>query len=227
VFAVADGMGGHEAGQFASETIVESLTSIGVPASAPDLLARFEDRVSRANARLKDVARARGHAIIGATIAALLVFERYYACVWSGDSRIYLIRGGELSQVSRDHTEAQELVDRGTLTPEEARRWPGSRTLTRAIGVHEDAELEIEHGILEPEDSFVLCSDGLTAHVADGEIRDAVLGRSPQQASDELIALALKRGGTDNVTVLVVRCSAASGGAGIHAEADASGVILT
>jgi protein phosphatase len=209
VFAVADGMGGHEAGQFASATVVEFLLSIGVPASAPDLLARFEDRVSQANARLKQAARERGGAIIGATVAALLTFERYYACVWSGDSRIYLVRGGGLAQVSRDHTEAQELVERGALTPDEARKWPGGRTLTRAIGVHDDAELEIEHGILEIDDSFVICSDGLTAHVEDREILASASRRAPQQACDELVALALRRGGTDNVTVIVVRCGTA------------------
>jgi protein phosphatase len=222
VFAVADGMGGHEAGQFASATVVESLLSIGVPASAPDLLARFEDRVSQANSRLKQAARERGAAVIGATVAALLTFERYYACVWSGDSRIYRLRGGALVQISRDHTEAQELIDGGALSHEEARTWPRRGTLTRAIGVHDDAELEIEHGVLEAGDSFILCSDGLTTHVEDAEILERAAGRTPQQACDELVTLALKRGGTDNVTVVVVRCGPAAGGSeALFAGADA------
>ena len=217
VFAVADGMGGHEDGQFASATVIECLLSIGVPASAPDLLARFEDRVSQANARLKQTARERNASIIGATIAALLTFERYYACVWSGDSRVYLLRAGTLVQVSRDHSEAQELVNSGALTPEEARGWPGGRSLTRAIGVHDDAELEIEHGKLELGDRFVICSDGLTVHVDNREIQEIASRRLPQQACDELVALALKRGGTDNVTVIVMRCGGEAGASGQNA----------
>jgi protein phosphatase len=207
VWAVADGMGGHEEGRLASETIVRALASIGNPASAPDLLARFEDRVRIANARLKEVGHTRGGSIIGATVAALLAHDRYYAVIWSGDSRIYLVRDGQIMQVSRDHTEAQELVDQGVLTRDEARRWPGRNVITRAIGAHDEVELEFEHGVLEPGDRFVICSDGLTDHVEDGEIRDRIMRLAPQNAVDNLIALTLARGATDNVTVIVVGCS--------------------
>jgi protein phosphatase len=205
VWAVADGMGGHEAGHFASNTVIHSLGSIGAAASAPDLLARFEDRVNRANSRLHALARERGGTIMGATVAALLAFDGYYACVWSGDARIYLVRGGAITQLSRDHTEAQELVDKGILSREEARNWPGNNVVTRAIGVRDDAELEIDHGMLETGDRFVVCSDGLTGHVEDREILETVQYLLPQDACDRLIALALERGGVDNVTVIVVR----------------------
>jgi serine/threonine protein phosphatase PrpC len=204
LWAVADGMGGHEAGALASATVVQSLESIGSPVSAPDLLARFEDRVLRANARLKEIAAQRG-IVIGSTVAVVLIHEAYYACLWSGDSRIYLVRGGEISQVSRDHTEVQELVEKGLLTREEARTWPRRNVITRAIGVNDDPELELEHGLLEPGDTFVLCSDGLTGHVEDHEILDCVLRNDPQGACDALIALTLERGAADNVTVVAVR----------------------
>ena len=205
VFAVADGMGGHEAGALASGLVMESLESIGPPVSAPDLLARLEDRILRANTRLKQIASERGGIIMGATVAVLLVYERHYACVWSGDSRIYLVRGGEIAQLSRDHTEVQELIEQGVLTAEEARTWPRRNVITRAIGVHEEPELELEHGVLEPGDVFVICSDGLTNYVQDHEILECVGSHTCQDACDALVATTLERGAADNVTVLAVR----------------------
>jgi serine/threonine protein phosphatase PrpC len=210
VWAVADGMGGHEAGALASRTVVDALRSIGAPVSAPDLLARLEDRILRANARLKDHARERGgQAIVGSTVAALLVFGRHYACVWSGDSRLYLVRGGRIAQLSRDHTEAQELVDKGVLRADEAKTWPRRNVVTRALGVQDQPELDIDHGALQPGDVFVICSDGLTTHVDDQEILARVTGAEPQAACDALVALALERGGSDNVTVVVIHHRAA------------------
>jgi len=205
VFAVADGMGGHEAGALASSVVTESLQSIGCPASASDLLARLEDRVLRANMRLKTIARERGGIVLGATLAALLIYDQHYACVWSGDSRIYRLRGGEIAQLSRDHTEVQELIDGGVLTPADARAWPRRNVITRAIGVHDDPELELEHGVLETGDVFVLCSDGLTNYVEDREIRDCMSHNRCQNACDALVAMTLERGAADNVTVLAVR----------------------
>jgi serine/threonine protein phosphatase PrpC len=205
VFAVADGMGGHYNGALASSTVTAALQSIGSPASAPDLLARLEDRIFRANTELKAISADHGGVVIGTTLAVLLAYDSHYACVWSGDSRIYLIRGAKICQISRDHTEAQDLVEQGVLTPSEARNWPRRNVITRAIGVHEEPELELEDGTLEAGDTFVLCSDGLTNYVTDVEILDAVAGRSCQAACDALVALTLDRGAADNVTVVAVR----------------------
>ncbi len=222
VFAVADGMGGHEDGALASALVIDGLRSIGSPASAPDLLARLEDRMLKANRRLKEIARERDRAAIGSTLAVVLAFAPHYACVWSGDSRVYLVRGGHITQLSRDHTEAEDLVDRGVLTREEAKRWPRRNVITRAIGVHDDPELELEYGALEHGDTFVICSDGLTAHVQDAEIRDCVTGRAPQEACDALVALTLERGAADNVTVVVARYTA-DGDDGLLAEPHVAG----
>jgi protein phosphatase len=204
IFAVADGMGGHEAGELASATVVRSLESIGTAVSAADLLARLEDRILRANTTLHEIATQRGR-IVGSTVAILLTFEDHFACVWSGDSRIYRIRDGAIAQLSRDHTEVRDLVDRGLLTPEEARTWPRRNVITRAIGVREEPELELEHGTLVPGDVFVICSDGLTGHVEDGEILASMAAATAQAVSDALVALTLERGAADNVTVVVVR----------------------
>jgi serine/threonine protein phosphatase PrpC len=205
IWAVSDGMGGHEAGDLASQTVISALQMIETPASAADLLSACEDYVAIANGRLKQISRERGGIIIGATLAVLLAHDGYYACVWSGDSRIYVVRGTDIIQLSRDHTEVQELLAGGVITPDEAKHWAGSNAITRAIGVHDEPELDITSGPLQAGDLFVICSDGLTHHVNDNEIRDMISVNLPQTACDHLIELALERGGTDNVTVIVVR----------------------
>lgn len=210
VFAVADGMGGHEGGALASSTVVQFLESIGTPVSAADLLARLEDRILRANSALQEIAHERGK-IIGSTVAILLTYEDHFACVWSGDSRIYRVRSAAITQLSRDHTEVRDLLERGLLTAEEARTWPRKNVITRAIGVRDEPELELEHGLLEPGDTFIICSDGLTGHVGDDEIL-AYAGRGgSQEVSDGLVNLTLERGAADNVTVVVVRYDARRG----------------
>jgi len=205
LWAVADGMGGHEAGDLASRTIIDALRLIDPPATAAELLAACETRVALANQRLKEIGKIRGGITIGATLAILLAFEDHYACLWSGDSRVYIIRAGAIRQLSQDHTEVQELVARGAITAEEARTWPRSNIVTRAIGIFEEPELEITSGPLLDGDSFVICSDGLTRHVADVEILARVSSGSAQQACEKLVSLALERGGLDNVTVVVMR----------------------
>jgi protein phosphatase len=205
IWAVADGMGGHEAGDLASRTIIEALGSIEHPTSAADLLSLCENQVALANGRLKTFSRERGGVIIGATLAVLLTYDSHYACVWSGDSRIYVVRAGQITQLSRDHTEVQELVSQGVITPKEAKVWSGKNVITRAIGVFDEPELEMLSGPLEPGDSFVICSDGLTHHVDDDEILNCVHSHLSQQACDRLLELTLERGAVDNVTVIVVR----------------------
>ncbi len=204
LWLVADGMGGHDAGEVASASIVEHLATMGIATSAPDLRARFEDRLARAHAEIRRVAQERG-VTIGSTVAALLAIDGRFACLWSGDSRVYLVRDDAISQVSRDHTEVQELLDRGVITADEARNWPRRNVITRAVGVSDDIDVDIAQGELQPGDTFVLGTDGLTAHVSDGEILSAVAGGSPQQACEALLQMVLARGGTDNVTIIVVR----------------------
>ncbi|MGO4715592.1 PP2C family protein-serine/threonine phosphatase [Bradyrhizobium sp. 2TAF24] len=204
LWAVADGMGGHEAGDLASQTVVRSLDSIGVPASAADLLAQCEERLFSANQEILSLSRARHGATIGTTAAVLLVRDGYYACLWAGDSRVYLVKAGTIRQVSRDHTEIEEMVADGTLSREEVKNWPSS-VITRAVGVRTDAEFEVVTGPAESGDVFVVCSDGLTRHVQDEEILQQVGGHAAQVACEAMLALALDRGGLDNITIIVVR----------------------
>jgi protein phosphatase len=205
VWAVADGMGGHDAGDVASATVVAALDTVVRPRSAAELLAQCGERIVSANARVRQIASERGGVMMGTTVAVLLVYDAHYACVWSGDSRIYLVRGGEISQISRDHTQVQQLVDEGAITKEEARHYPGRNVITRAIGVSDDPELEMENGGLRAGDVFILCSDGLTGHVTDDEILECARVGKAQEICDALIDLTLERGAHDNVTVVVAR----------------------
>ena len=207
LWVVSDGMGGHAAGDFASQTIVHELNSIGMATSPEDLHARFNERLTRANETILDEASVRGGKTIGATVAALLVHENQFACIWSGDSRVYLLRNGQLSQQSRDHTEVQALLDAGSITPEEAANWPRKNVITHAIGVSEVPNCDIVAGELELGDVFLLCSDGLTEHIHDEEIAAALASHPPQEACNELIRETLARGARDNVTVIAMRCS--------------------
>ncbi len=206
VWVVADGMGGHHAGDFASRSIVESVASVGRPASAPDLQARFMDRVLRAHMTIQDQSRKLNGATVGATLVALLAYDRHFACIWSGDSRIYLLRGGQYQQVTVDHTEVNELLRTGAITPEQATTWPRRNVITRAIGVHDRPMTDERAGALAHGDTFLLCSDGLTEHVEDHEMAEALSRFDPQGACDALVQLTLSRGARDNVTVVVVRC---------------------
>ncbi|SEL54589.1 protein phosphatase [Roseivivax marinus] len=213
LWLVADGMGGHAAGDFASQTIVRELVSIGRPGSSDDLRARFLERLSHANLVILEHANLLGRGTIGSTVVSLLVHGRDYACIWSGDSRAYLFRAGRLTQITRDHTEVRALLDAGTITEEEARHWPRKNVITRAIGVTDTPECDTVEGQAREGDTFLLCSDGLTEHLEDHEIAN-LLGEAlpPQAICDALVRETLARGARDNVTVVVMRCGPAPEG---------------
>jgi protein phosphatase len=205
VWVVADGMGGHDAGDVASEAIVNGLMGLPRHVSAMALDEDFRDRIFRANSKIRNISEERGNVVIGSTLVALLVFGEAYRCLWSGDSRAYLLRGHTLTQITRDHTELQELLDRGMLTPEEAENYPRRNVITHAIGVNDYVYLDIADGKILQGDTFLLCSDGLTGHVSNQEIGEIMAGRRSKEICEQLVSLALERGGTDNVTVSAVQ----------------------
>lgn len=210
LWVVADGMGGHAAGDFASQGITEALGTI-IPRKSPAaLMALVRSRLAEAHDRIQRHARQLDTGQIGATVAALLVHGNQYACLWAGDSRVYLLRAGQFAQCTRDHTEVQMLLDTGAISPDEAALWPRRNVITRAIGVGDGPELDVVSGELADNDIFVLCSDGLTGHLSDDEIAEFVGTLAPQAACDAMVALTLERGARDNVTVIVVRSTTAA-----------------
>ncbi|MEL6915917.1 MAG: SpoIIE family protein phosphatase [Pseudomonadota bacterium] len=212
LWLVADGMGGHAAGDYASQTIVAQMENVGVPAGALDLRARFMERLSGANAMILAHAADLGKGAIGSTIAALMIQQDHYASIWSGDSRVYLFRSGQLRRVTKDHTEVQAMVDAGRITEDEAYNWPQRNVITRAIGVTEVPECDMVEGALAHGDLFLICSDGLTEYYHDSELEGVLAqanlgGQSGAMADtcDRLVDTARDRGGKDNVSVVLVR----------------------
>lgn len=207
IWAVADGMGGHQAGDIASRMIVEEISSVGIPVSAQDQRARFFERIKRANQRILAHTSERQLSTVGSTLAAMLIYGNELSCIWAGDSRVYLLRKGTLTRLTTDHSEVARLVSTGEMTEEEARNSPARNVITRAIGIQLQPQPETASGVAEPHDVLLLCSDGLTEHSSDEDLRQVLLAPQPaQMLAERLIAMTLERGARDNVTAIVVRC---------------------
>jgi serine/threonine protein phosphatase PrpC len=204
LLAVADGMGGAQAGEVAAEVAVEHLQALERPLAA----ARLRTAIEEANELIRRMAAEDpNRAGMGTTVtAALLGDDGRLELLHVGDSRAYLLRRGELRQLTDDHSVVAELVRRGTLAPEEAESHPQRNVITRALGA--EPEVLVDHGQvpLEPGDIILLCTDGLSAYVPEQEIR-RVLVDSPtlEEAARALVEDANQAGGVDNVTVLLAR----------------------
>jgi serine/threonine protein phosphatase PrpC len=202
LWAVADGMGGHEGGEVASAAVVEALGGISNFSSAYAFRDAVAEALNATNAQLLALAAERG--TMGATVVTLLAHENHYACLWAGDSRAYFYRNGALKRLTRDHSLVQEMVDAGALSEERARAHPRANVITRAVGARENLDLESAFGNLQGGDRFLLCSDGLTGVVTDREIAEAMIRAPLEAAAERLLETALARGAPDNVTLVLI-----------------------
>lgn len=206
IWAVADGAGGHQAGEVASGMIAEALEGVPPGLSASELLGAVRARIDETHRALREEAGRRGgDTVIASTLVAFLARGGHFACLWAGDSRAYLLRDGELRQITRDHSLVQELVDAGTIPAEEAESHPHANVITRAIGA-DIGELVLDKvtGQLQAGDRVLLCSDGLCKTVPAGQIAD-LLGRDGGDSPpDLLIEAALELNVTDNVTAVAI-----------------------
>jgi PPM family protein phosphatase len=209
VAAVADGMGGHSAGEVASAIAIEELTALRDRGPWENETAATDDlkqAILRANRRIREMAaRDRRLNGMGTTLVALLEDGDMVHVANIGDSRGYLLRQGELSQVTVDHSLVQELVDDGRLSPEDAERHPQRSVITRALGIDPEVEFDLFTYKLQVGDRLLLCSDGLSDVVEPAQIRKVLLRvPSAQRAAGELVSVANANGGPDNITVIVV-----------------------
>lgn len=204
LWAVADGMGGHAAGDVASHMVIETLSKVSPASSLVNFVADARARLQAVNQQLRAEAAIRNVQIIGSTVVVLLACDRYCAYLWAGDSRIYLYRNGRLRQLTRDHSRVEELKSSGQLTPEDAIHHPAHKIITRAVGAVDTLNLDEDIVEVNDGDIFLLCSDGLTNDVSEREIADALIRGNCRRASDALVEMALKRGGRDNISVVVV-----------------------
>ena len=206
LWAVADGMGGHEAGDVASAKVVEALRSLPIVYGLDELVEAAIDALYGVNRELIELARSGDHSrTIGTTVVGLAIADGHFRCFWAGDSRAYRIRGGQIRRLSRDHSLVQDLVDAGMLKPEEAEKHESANVITRAVGVSEDLEMDSSTGDADSGDIFLLASDGLTRLVDDYEILEELTSAPMDQAADKLVELVLARGAPDNVSIVLTK----------------------
>lgn len=204
-WAVADGMGGHLAGDVASHRVISSLASL------PDQ-GSFDERVEAVRRCLRWLDREMGQTIeqtsdgiMGSTVVTLLLEGNRAACIWVGDSRCYLWRGQRLYQLSRDHSLWQQLMDKQQLSLQQALAHPDARALTRAIGGRKPLSLAVLEFSTQPGDVFLLCSDGLYQGLSHGELGSALSVGRPRQVVDRLFADVLRGPARDDLTAVVVQ----------------------
>jgi len=206
LFVVADGMGGRQAGHVASRLAVQTLLQAYYRDRSRNVAHSLAHAIRQANAQLYAYSAyypaCRGMAT---TIVAAVVRGHELVVAHVGDSRAYLVRGGVIWPLTRDHSWVAQMVALGILTPAEAARHPYRRVVLRSLGPRPDVRVDVRRFSLEAGDALILCSDGLSDLVADGEIGWAARAWAPQQAVQALVAWANRRGGTDNIAAIVVR----------------------
>jgi serine/threonine protein phosphatase PrpC len=209
LWVVADGMGGHARGDVASRLIVEAFDDLRRPESMDAFTRSVRQRLGQVNRRMRaETAGGAAQQRMGSTVVAFLVYKREWNCLWAGDSRAYLMREGRLYQITRDHSVAQEMFERGELRQDEVADHPLANRITRAIGARDDLVLDEYRSFLRDGDTVLLCSDGLNKEVDDAELADILENYDCDEASRELVDLTLERGARDNVTVAVIRFEA-------------------
>ena len=210
IYIVADGMGGHAAGEVASEMAVRaverelgSVRDLGDEQVAERMRAAIRSANGAIFQRTLTEVDKRG---MGTTVTALVLYGARFLVGQVGDSRAYLLRDGKLVQLTKDHSYVQEQVDAGYLTPEQARSHPYSNVITRCVGANNDVMPDVYVGAVKPQDLFLLASDGLTGMLEDPMLAGLLAAHgTPQEKVDDLIAEANRHGGLDNVTAILVR----------------------
>ncbi|MCL6557882.1 MAG: Stp1/IreP family PP2C-type Ser/Thr phosphatase [Firmicutes bacterium] len=211
LFAVADGMGGHLAGEVASRLALEILKNSIRTERNIDPLSELLNAVKEANRQVYYVAQtSEEYGGMGTTLTTCLIQESVLYWVHIGDSRGYLVREGEINQFTQDHSLVSDYVRDGKLTAEEAEIHPYRNVLSRALGPEPTVMLDSGTISIKKGDIVVLCTDGLTAHLTDKEILEVVQDGPLTKQAKQLLELALKRGGRDNVTCVLVRVSGSS-----------------
>ena len=205
LWAVADGAGGHQRGDYASNRIIAALRHVNPALSGPSLVEEVKGSLAEVNHEVRAKAATIGsNALIGSTVAVLLIWDDQSCCLWAGDSRLYRMRAGRLHQLSRDQSHVQDLVDRGEILPEAAAAHPMSNIVTNLIGAFDQLVLEERRDRLQPGDILLLCSDGLSSALRDAEMAHILTGSPLAAAADRLIEQALDQGARDNVSAVVV-----------------------
>ena len=201
IWLVADGIGGHGDGDKASAAVVERVESYCRGSSVEESLADIKARLLQAHQACKNIA---GAGMSSTTVAALIIFQSKAILIWAGDSRIYRLRGNELTVMTEDHNLAQERYRRGELSREAAQRQPSANVLTRAVGVHQDLHLDADITEIEANDRFLVCTDGLYRELTFKKIQSMLGMPFGEHILTAMFDEALQKGGRDNITGIVI-----------------------
>lgn len=204
IWVVADGMGGHEAGDYASQTITETVAMIPPDLPPAELMRELRNAIMQANTQIHEAAVNRFRTTVGSTVVALILTDTHFAALWAGDSRVYLLRDGTIQMLTTDHSVVGEFVALGQMTWDEAEHHPQSNAITRAVGVDKTLELDKVRGEVFSGDRFLLCSDGLTKYAGFAALERMLKNAPIETVVDRLMNHALASGGGDNVSVIVV-----------------------
>jgi len=206
LWAVADGMGGHEAGDVASQMVIHALSNIPGSLRLSQYVESVEQEIQEVNKRIQQHSEMilEGR-MLGSTLVALIVRGMVGVCLWAGDSRAYRFRSGALKRLTRDHSRVEELINAGLILPEEARSHPEANVITRAVGAGN--ELFVDHCVFQvsPGDSYLLCSDGLYNSLSEPEMIDQLNKPDVEQSVQGLIDHSLLNDANDNVSAIIVR----------------------
>ena len=205
MWVVADGMGGHEAGDVASQMVVNTLKEIQLGQSLEKYINDIEDALVGVNKKLTEIAnQGEKPTTCGSTVVVMLAYEKYCAFLWAGDSRLYRIRDSKIIQLTIDHSQVQLYVEQGLISRDEAESHPHSNMITRAVGATEEFVLDVDMQEMKKGDRYLLCSDGLTKHIPDIDFEKMLAKGDVEKKCNELIDLTLARGAKDNVTAILV-----------------------
>jgi len=222
LWAVADGMGGHHIGDVASTKVIGALDALEPNTDLSNYVNIVEDALLDVNANMLEYAQIMFESgTMGSTVVVLLIKERVGVCLWAGDSRLYRFRNQQLTQISHDHSQIEEMIGLGLLSRESAADYPHKNVITRAVGVESQLYVDINLFTTQIGDIFLLCSDGLYNSVSDGDIQQALSLRDTDIMAAQLIDKALQNGASDNVSVVVVQ-----GGAGKVSSSTVSSSLL-
>ncbi|WP_415884425.1 PP2C family protein-serine/threonine phosphatase [Neptuniibacter sp. QD34_54] len=204
-WAVADGMGGHHAGDVASQLVVERLSKLPVGDNLACRIDRLEDTLVATNQELLNMAGGNGK-VIGTTVAGLIFDTNRYLVYWCGDSRVYLLRNGCLNQETVDHTLVQEMLEQGRINPVDVPNHPERNVITRAVGANDSLFIDMDLRPLQAGDLFLICSDGLDKEIGENELTQLLnqSARDINQGIDLLMSKCLERSAKDNITLVLV-----------------------
>lgn len=209
-FIIADGMGGHNAGEVASKLSVELALSyikehFSTNMNKEEMKSKLEEMMKYVNTKVYNASwEKKENAGMGTTLTVVMLLNDSMLIAHVGDSRVYLLRNNELEQITNDHSYVGELLRNGSITKEEARNSSKKNVLTRAIGCYKDVDIDVYSNDVKNNDRILMCTDGLTNMVDDDHIKDVLLSKDkPQEITEYLIAKANENGGTDNTTIIV------------------------